>query len=81
MVPPRLSITALTVGAALTTSKLRRGAPVANNIYGVAQTIKSANYVCCQAHHLLFSLPTVEQSSKMFNEEIPNLHRGQGMEL
>jgi geranylgeranyl diphosphate synthase type 3 len=26
-------------------SKLRRGIPVAHNIYGVAQTINSANYI------------------------------------
>ena len=26
-------------------SKLRRGRPVAHNIYGVAQTINSANYI------------------------------------
>jgi len=38
-------------------SQLRRGAPVAHKIYGVPQTINSANYVYFLAYQELFSTP------------------------
>ncbi|KAF2138682.1 uncharacterized protein K452DRAFT_360926 [Aplosporella prunicola CBS 121167] len=61
-------------------SMLRRGVPVANSIFGTAQTINSANYVYFLA---LQSLSSLHNPSAMaiFTEELLNLHRGQGMDL
>lgn len=61
-------------------SALRRGIPVANSIFGVAQTINSANYAYFKA------LQDVAQMGnpkliEIFTDELINLHRGQGMEL
>ncbi|CAI2189827.1 17907_t:CDS:2 [Funneliformis geosporum] len=52
-------------------SKLRRGVPVAHSIYGVPATINCANYVYFLGLNELTKL----------NDELLNLHRGQGMEL
>ena len=62
-------------------SKLRRGVPSAHEVYGVAQSINSANYVYFQAQEQLLGLPDWPEAFKLFNEEMMNLHRGQGMEL
>jgi geranylgeranyl diphosphate synthase, type III len=61
-------------------SVLRRGVPVAHNIFGTAQTINSANYIYFQALDEIQKLqnPNVV---KIFAEELINLHRGQGMDL
>ncbi|GME26671.1 putative geranylgeranyl pyrophosphate synthetase protein [Neofusicoccum parvum] len=61
-------------------SMLRRGVPVANSIFGTAQTINSANYVYFLA---LQELSTLQNPTAMtiFTEELLNLHRGQGMDL
>ncbi|KKY24573.1 putative geranylgeranyl pyrophosphate synthetase [Diplodia seriata] len=61
-------------------SMLRRGVPVANSIFGTAQTINSANYVYFLALQALSQLqnPTL---MTIFTEELLNLHRGQGMDL
>ncbi|PUU78454.1 isoprenoid synthase domain-containing protein [Tuber borchii] len=61
-------------------SNLRRGFPVAHSIFGVAQTINSANYVYFQALQELLKLnnPLVLD---IYTEELLNLHRGQGMDL
>lgn len=61
-------------------SILRRGIPVANSIFGVAQTINTANYVYFLALSELLALqnPTLIQ---IYSQELLNLHRGQGMEL
>ncbi|KAI5117947.1 hypothetical protein M0805_004712 [Coniferiporia weirii] len=64
-------------------SQLRRGSPVAHKIYGVPQTVNCANYIYFQAYSELFRLrdsqtPDVDQ---IVNEELLNLHRGQGLEL
>ncbi|KAH6642184.1 isoprenoid synthase domain-containing protein [Boeremia exigua] len=61
-------------------SLLRRGIPVANSIFGVAQTINSANYVYFKALQdlLLMGNPKLIE---IFTEELLNLHRGQGMDL
>ena len=61
-------------------SVLRRGVPVAHNIFGAAQTINSANYVYFVALQELLKLhnPTAIQ---IYTEELLNLHRGQGMDL
>ncbi|KAH8698481.1 geranylgeranyl diphosphate synthase [Talaromyces proteolyticus] len=61
-------------------STLRRGSPVAHNIFGTAQTINSANYVYFLALQELQKLknPT---AIDIYTEELLNLHRGQGMDL
>ena len=61
-------------------SILRRGIPVAHSIYGVASTINSANYV------LFLALEKVQllghpDATKVYTEQLLELHRGQGMEL
>ena len=72
-------------------SSLRRGFPVAHSIYGVPQTINSANYIYFCALRELERL----QNPKLFKifsgtyskwlgitvDELINLHRGQGMDL
>lgn len=61
-------------------SMLRRGLPVAHSIFGVPQTINSANYIYFAALQELQKLanPT---ALTIFAEELLNLHRGQGMDL
>lgn len=61
-------------------SELRRGFPVAHNIFGVAQTINSANYIYFAALQELQQLNN-PNAIAMFAEELVNLHRGQGMDL
>ncbi|KAI5861272.1 isoprenoid synthase domain-containing protein [Durotheca rogersii] len=61
-------------------SVLRRGLPVAHNIFGTAQTINSANYVYFCALQELQKLKNPRAVS-VFTEELLNLHRGQGMDL
>lgn len=61
-------------------SELRRGFAVAHNIFGVPQTINSANYVYFVAMQELQKLNNPEAMS-IFSEELVNLHRGQGMDL
>lgn len=62
-------------------TKFRRGLPSAHKVFGVAQTINSANYVYFEAQQHLLNLPDWPKAMKTFNEEMMNLHRGQGMEL
>lgn len=63
-------------------SKLRRGFPSAHIVFGVAQTINSANYVYFLAQQELLALGDSAQAAfRIFNEELVNLHHGQGMEL
>lgn len=61
-------------------SKLRRGIPVAHNIYGVATTINTANYVyfLCMQKVLELNHP---DAMKAFTEQLLELHRGQGMDI
>ncbi|KAM6483289.1 geranylgeranyl pyrophosphate synthase [Trichoderma sp. SZMC 28011] len=61
-------------------SELRRGFPVAHNIFGVAQTINSANYIYFAALQELVKLGN-KNVIQLFAEELLNLHRGQGMDL
>ncbi|KAF2627380.1 geranylgeranyl pyrophosphate synthetase [Macroventuria anomochaeta] len=61
-------------------SILRRGIPVANSIFGVAQTINSANYVYFKALQELMLMAN-PKLIEIFTEELLNLHRGQGMDL
>ncbi|KAL8586826.1 Geranylgeranyl pyrophosphate synthase [Nucella lapillus] len=61
-------------------SKLRRGIPVAHSIFGVAQTINSANYVYFLALKELNKLNSAE-AMQVFTEQLLELHRGQGMDI
>ncbi|GAA5898754.1 hypothetical protein JCM5296_006708 [Sporobolomyces johnsonii] len=64
-------------------SHLRRGMPVAHKIYGIPQTINSANYVYFLAFQELQRIhprPGVKVE-EMVTDELLNLHRGQGMDL
>ncbi|KHN96658.1 geranylgeranyl diphosphate synthase [Metarhizium album ARSEF 1941] len=61
-------------------SELRRGFPVAHNIFGVPQTINSANYIYFIALQELQKLNNPAVIS-VFASELVNLHRGQGMDL
>lgn len=61
-------------------SSLRRGLPVAHNIFGVPQTINSANYIYFVALQELQKLRN-PKALVIFAEELCNLHRGQGMDL
>lgn len=61
-------------------SVLRRGIPVANSIFGVAQTINSANYVYFKALQDVAAMGN-PKLIQIFTDELLNLHRGQGMEL
>ncbi|KAF5353052.1 hypothetical protein D9758_008790 [Tetrapyrgos nigripes] len=67
-------------------SQLRRGRPVPHKVYGIPQTINSANYVYFLAFQELFALrKDAERSSKgldaIVTTELLSLHRGQGLEL
>lgn len=70
-------------------SDLRRGVPVAHQVYGVPQTINTANYVYFLAFDELLKLRTHGKGKDaaptdmvaMVNDELLNLHRGQGMDL
>ncbi|PVH96876.1 terpenoid synthase [Periconia macrospinosa] len=62
-------------------SLMRRGVPVAHSIFGVPQTINSANYIYFLALQRLELLQNHAAALKIFTEEMLNLHRGQGMDL
>ena len=62
-------------------SSLRRGKPAAHTVYGVAQTINSANHAYFLAQRELINLEEASTMVKIFNEELVNLHRGQGMDI
>ncbi|KAI8969155.1 geranylgeranyl pyrophosphate synthase [Mycotypha africana] len=61
-------------------SDLRRGVPVAHHIYGVPQTINTANYVIFLALQEVMKLNNPKMM-QICTEELINLHRGQGIEL
>lgn len=61
-------------------SSLRRGLPVAHSIFGVPQTINSANYVYFYALQELQKLKN-QKALTVFADELLSLHRGQGMDL
>ncbi|KAI1434329.1 terpenoid synthase [Xylaria sp. CBS 124048] len=61
-------------------SLLRRGQPVAHNIFGTAVTINSGNYVYFRALQELRKLNN-PAAVTIFSDELINLHRGQGMDL
>ena len=62
-------------------SDLRRGSPAAHRVFGAAQTINSANYAYFLAQKELLQLKSPWEAFQIFNDELLNLHRGQGMEL
>ncbi|CAG8645193.1 378_t:CDS:2 [Paraglomus brasilianum] len=61
-------------------STLRRGVPVAHQIYGVPVTINCANYVYFLALNELSKLNNPDMFH-IYTEELLNLHRGQGCDL
>ncbi|KAK2717722.1 terpene synthase-like isoform X1 [Artemia franciscana] len=61
-------------------STLRRGLPVAHAIYGMPSTINCANYVCFIALQKVLALGKSE-ATKVYCEQMLELHRGQGMEI
>ncbi|KKA29234.1 hypothetical protein TD95_002042 [Thielaviopsis punctulata] len=61
-------------------SLLRRGLPVAHNIFGVPQTINSSNYIYFRALQEVQRLHSPSAIS-VFADELLHLHRGQGMDL
>lgn len=62
-------------------SMLRRGRPVAHNIFGVAQTINAGNYVYFLALKELEKLDDPMKAMDIYTTEMMYLHRGQGMDL
>ena len=50
-------------------------------MFGDAQTINSANYAYFLAQQELLHLNNSWEAFQIFNEELLNLHRGQGIEL
>ncbi|KAF7324779.1 hypothetical protein MKEN_00519700 [Mycena kentingensis (nom. inval.)] len=68
-------------------SQLRRGQPVTHKIYGIPQTINTANYVYFLAYQELSKLSTPEGGPSqteligIITSELLSLHRGQGLEL
>ncbi|KAG6897510.1 hypothetical protein C0992_000940 [Termitomyces sp. T32_za158] len=67
---------------------LRRGQPVAHKMFGIPQTINTANYVFFLAYKELFALRTEAECDgrgqyldAIVTEELLSLHRGQGLEL
>lgn len=62
-------------------SQLRRGFPAAHCIFGTAQSINAANYAYFLAQKELVSLGNPLEAFRIYNEEMLNLHRGQGIEL
>ncbi|WFD32653.1 hypothetical protein MSPP1_003702 [Malassezia sp. CBS 17886] len=66
-------------------SDLRRGAPAAHTVYGVPQTINTANYVYfhvfSEIMHMAASAGERTHISALVSDELVRLHRGQGMDL
>ncbi|KAL0565484.1 hypothetical protein V5O48_016542 [Marasmius crinis-equi] len=63
-------------------SQLRRGKPVAHKVYGVPQTVNSANYVYFLAFQELFAIRAEGNDlAAIVNGELLALHRGQGLEI
>ncbi|CAO3675957.1 unnamed protein product [Rhizopus stolonifer] len=61
-------------------SNLRRGVPVAHHIYGIPQTINTANYVYFLALQDILKL-NIPEMVTVYTEELIHLHEGQGIEL
>ena len=63
------------------TSQRRRGFPTAHQVFGPAQTINSANYAWLLAQQELSTLRNWPEAMRIFNDELLDLHRGQGMDV
>src|SRR5687767_13097913 len=61
-------------------SLLRRGVPVAHNIYGIPETINSANYIYFKVLDTIYTTNNKE-ALKVYITEMLELHRGQGMDI
>lgn len=61
-------------------SCLRRGFPVAHSVYGLANTLNTANYVFFLALEKCQRLGHPD-ATKVYTKQMLELHRGQGMEL
>ncbi|XP_074597836.1 geranylgeranyl pyrophosphate synthase quemao isoform X2 [Brevipalpus obovatus] len=65
-------------------SILRRGIPVAHNVYGMAITINCANYVYFLSLHKItseFPKDKVTEAVSVYTKQMCELHRGQGLEI
>ncbi|ORY76337.1 isoprenoid synthase domain-containing protein [Protomyces lactucae-debilis] len=62
-------------------SELRRGQQAAHLRYGAARTINAANYIYFSALQRLRTLKQDALIVPIYEEELLNLHRGQGLEL
>lgn len=63
---------------------MRRGSPSAHNIFGVATTLNTANYVYFLALEKIikqFPEPVVNQAVEIFTQQMIQLHRGQGLDI
>jgi len=61
-------------------STLRRGIPVAHNVYGIATTINSANYMYFKCMERVIQLGNPDAAAA-FTQQLLELHRGQGMDI
>eukprot|EP01104_Vermistella_antarctica_P013621 TRINITY_DN4154_c0_g1_i2.p1 TRINITY_DN4154_c0_g1~~TRINITY_DN4154_c0_g1_i2.p1 ORF type:complete len:319 (+),score=86.76 TRINITY_DN4154_c0_g1_i2:140-1096(+) len=61
-------------------SKLRRGNPAVHVIFGLPQTINTANYVIFLALQKCMALGN-QKAVDAFSEELVNLHRGQALDI
>lgn len=62
-------------------SQLRRGIPVAHKIYGIPQTINTANYVYFLAYQELFKLretERLEEATEIPKHELDRIVTGKG---
>jgi geranylgeranyl diphosphate synthase type 3 len=65
-------------------SVLRRGIPTAHNIFGVASTLNSGNYVYFLALDKLinnFPPDKVAEAVNIYSQQMMELHRGQGLDI
>eukprot|EP00051_Salpingoeca_urceolata_P016347 m.216453 g.216453 ORF g.216453 m.216453 type:complete len:318 (-) comp18654_c2_seq12:3169-4122(-) len=62
-------------------SKLRRGIPAVHTVYGMAQTINSANYVYFNCMEMVVKELTEPAAVQAFTEQLLELHRGQGLDI
>ncbi|CAL1688735.1 unnamed protein product [Lasius platythorax] len=61
-------------------SILRRGIPVAHSVYGIASSLNAANYILFIALERVVNLQH-PAATKVYMEQLLELHRGQGMEI
>ncbi|KIK71667.1 hypothetical protein GYMLUDRAFT_186454 [Collybiopsis luxurians FD-317 M1] len=73
-------------------SELRRGRPVANNVYGIPQTVNAASYVVIKIYQDALVLRGLMERrnqvikpgsapEEIITQELLNAHRGQGMDI